>query len=223
MDRITMRLKQRRAGRAGRAGGEAADRTEGGGEKASGTGRAARRGRRPFHERDRGEWGAGAHSHGRGRHGGSRGRGPRTRRGDIRIALLAALGDGPAHGYELIQRLAARTGGRWKPSPGSVYPTLQMMEDGGLVSSAQQGDKKVYAITEAGRAELDTRVSEAGGALPWLDGEAASGHGDLRKAVAQLVMAARQVGVGGDETQAAEAARIIDEARRKLYQLLADA
>ncbi len=171
-----------------------------------------------FHERDRGEWGFGSH----GRHGGPRGRGPRTRRGDIRVALLAALGDGPGHGYELIQRLEARTGGRWKPSPGSVYPTLQMLEEGGFVSSAQQGDKKVYTITEAGQTELQERMSDAGGPPPWLDGDMSGGHGELRKAVAQLAMAARQVGMGGDEAQVAAATTILTDARRKLYQLLAE-
>lgn len=174
--------------------------------------------KKKFHERDRGEWGFGGH----GRHGGPRGRGPRTRRGDIRVALLAALADGPAHGYELIQRLEARTGGRWKPSPGSVYPTLQMLEEGGLATSAQQGDKKVYTITEAGQAELQERMSDAGGPPPWLDGEMAGSHGELRKAVAQLAMAARQVGIGGDEAQVAAATTILTDARRKLYQLLAE-
>ena len=176
-----------------------------------------------FHDRDRGEWGFGdrAGHGGRSRHGGPRGRGSRTRRGDIRIALLAALGDGSGHGYELIQRLEARTGGRWKPSPGSVYPTLQMLEDGGFVSSAQQGDKKVYTITDAGQTELQTRMTEAGGPPPFFDGEGDSGRGDLRKAVAQLVMAARQVGMSDDDAQVAAAAEILADARRKLYQLLA--
>ena len=96
------------------------------------------------HSRDRGEFGFG-------RHGGPPHRGGprRTRRGDIRLALLSGLTDGPAHGYELIQRLSDRSGGRWKPSPGSVYPTLQMLEDAGFASSSQQDDKRVYAITEA--------------------------------------------------------------------------
>jgi DNA-binding PadR family transcriptional regulator len=84
------------------------------------------------------------------------------RRGDTRFALLSALVDGPGHGYELIQRLEDRTGGRWKPSPGSVYPTLQLLEETGLVRSEQRDDKRVYEITEAGQTALAGR--EPGGA-----------------------------------------------------------
>ena len=167
--------------------------------------------------RDRGEFGFGRHS------GGPPHRRPRTRRGDIRLALLAGLVDEPAHGYELIQRLGERTGGRWRPSPGSVYPTLQMLEEAGFVSSSQQGDKKVYSITDAGRAELTAKTADAGGPPPWLDAESAGGHGELRKAIAQLVLAAKQVSMTDDAAQVQAAAAILDEARRKLYQLLADA
>ena len=171
-------------------------------------------------DRDRGEWGFG-------RHGGPPHRGGphprRARRGDIRLALLAGLTDGPAHGYELIQRLSERTGGRWKPSPGSVYPTLQMLEDAGFVSATQQDDKRVYAITEAGTAELQAKTEEAGGPPAWLDAESAGGHDDLRKAVGQLVMAAKQVGMSDNATHIETAATVINDARRKLYQLLAEA
>jgi DNA-binding PadR family transcriptional regulator len=168
--------------------------------------------------RDRGEFGFG-------RHGGPPHRGGprRTRRGDIRLALLSGLTDGPAHGYELIQRLSDRTGGRWKPSPGSVYPTLQMLEEAGFASSSQQDDKRVYSITEAGQAELQAKMAEAGGTPPWMDPESAGGHDDLRKAVGQLMMAAKQVGMTDNQTHIETAAGIINEARRKLYQLLAEA
>ncbi len=170
------------------------------------------------HDRDRGEFGFG-------RHGGPPHRGGprRTRRGDIRLALLSGLTEGPAHGYELIQRLSARTGGRWKPSPGSVYPTLQMLEEAGLVSASQQDDKRVYAITEAGQTELQAKMAEAGGPPPWMDPESAGSHDDLRRAVAQLVMAAKQIGMSDNQTHIDTAAGVINEARRKLYQLLAEA
>lgn len=152
------------------------------------------------------------------------GRGPRgRRRGDIRIALLAALGDGPAHGYELIQRLDERTGGRWKPSPGSVYPTLQMLEEEGLVRGADQDGKRVFTITEAGQAALAERAEQAGGLPPFLDGEGGSAHGDLRRSAMQLMMAAKQVGMAGSDEHLASAKAIVDDARRKLYQLLAEA
>lgn len=136
----------------------------------------------------------------------------------MRFALLAALQDGPAHGYELIQRLEERTGGRWKPSPGSVYPTLQLLEEAGLVTAGQQDDKRVYTISDAGTAALQERLAD--GTPPWMSpGEG----GDLRQAVGQLVMAAKQVGMAGNADHVQQATAIITEARRKLYQLLAEA
>ena len=101
---------------------------------------------------------------GRGRRwGGWRGGGRRMRRGDIRTALLTALEDGPAHGYELISRLEEKSDGMWRPSPGSVYPTLQLFEDEGLVRSEQRDGKRVYELTDAGtgRGDRACRASRA--------------------------------------------------------------
>lgn len=154
--------------------------------------------------------------------GGPGGRGGRTRRGDIRIVLLSALTDGPGHGYELIQRIEQRTDGRWRPSPGSVYPTLQLLEDAEFVTSSQQGDKKVYAITEAGQTELQKLVEQSG-MPPWVaGGEGAGAHGDLRKSMFSLVQAIKQVTVSGTPEQMATVTTTLDEARRKIYQLLAE-
>src|SRR3954471_15574555 len=80
-------------------------------------------------------------------------RGGRMRRGDIRTAILAVLAEEPGHGYEVMQRLEERTEGAWRPSPGSVSPTLQLLEDEGLLRSAEREGKKVYEITEAGQTE----------------------------------------------------------------------
>ena len=171
---------------------------------------------RTRHEKDRGEFGFG---HRGGPHHGGR----RTRRGDIRVALLSGLSDGPAHGYELIQRLSDRTGGRWKPSPGSVYPTLQLLEDAGFVSASQQDTKRVYSITEAGQAELQAKMSTADGTPPWMNAESVGSHDDLRKAVAQLMMAAKQIGMSDNQAQIDATVTVLNDARRKLYQLLADA
>jgi DNA-binding PadR family transcriptional regulator len=150
--------------------------------------------------------------------GGGRGR---MRRGDARYALLSALTEGSGHGYELIQRLEERTGGRWKPSPGSVYPTLQLLEETGLVRSEQRDDKRIYEITEAGQTELANRVEEAGGA-PWMPGADAGPHGKLRQAVMGLMMASKQIGMSGNTELVEKAAEIVYDARRKLYQLLAE-
>ncbi|MCQ0006040.1 PadR family transcriptional regulator [Actinomadura madurae] len=112
------------------------------------------RGRRgdPF-----GGWGPGGPGH-RGRGG----RGRRTRRGNVRAALLALLAERAMHGYEMIQELDARTGGVWRPSPGSVYPTLQMLEDEGLVSSEEEGGKRLFSLTDAGREEASAQTT-----APW--------------------------------------------------------
>ena len=153
---------------------------------------------------------------------GGRGRpGGRTRRGDIRIVLLSALTDGPGHGYELIQRIEQRTDGRWRPSPGSVYPTLQMLEDAEHVTSSQQGDKKVYSITEAGQMELQKLVEQSG-MPPWVADGDPSGHGDFRKAVGGLIQATKQVAMAGTPEQLTAVTAILDEARRKVYKLLAE-
>src|SRR6187549_3195421 len=102
---------------------------------------------------------------GRGRHRGEGrwGGPPRMRRGEIRTVLLGALTDGPGHGYDVMQRLEEKTGGAWRPSPGSVYPTLQLLEDEGLVRSTERDGKRVYEITDAGRAEAQRRAEAAGG------------------------------------------------------------
>ncbi len=146
----------------------------------------------------------------------------RSRRGDIRIALLAALSNGPGHGYELIKRLEERTGGRWRPSPGSVYPTLQLLEDADFVTANQQDDKRVFAITEAGQMEL-ARLVEQSGMPPWADAEGMGAHGELRKAIAQLALASKQITMSGNATHVETAAGILNDARRKLYLLLAEA
>lgn len=180
--------------------------------------------RHPHQERGMGRefgFGPGGPGAGRGRPRPRPG-GPRMRRGDTRLALLGALADGPAHGYELIQRLEERTQGRWKPSPGSVYPTLQLLEEQGFVRGEQCDDKRVYSITEAGQTELATRTEEAGGP-PWMLADDDTGHGGFRHALGQLVMASKQVAMQGDAKLVEQATAVLNDARRKLYALLAEA
>ncbi|MEU1622190.1 PadR family transcriptional regulator [Streptomyces sp. NPDC005722] len=164
-----------------------------------------------------GPWGPGPWHGGRGGRGGPRGR---ARRGDVRASILALLADRPMHGYEMIQEIAERSGGAWKPSPGSVYPTLQLLEDEGLISSASEGGKKLFTLTEAGRTE-----AEAGPDAPWeeagrgIDWEAMN---EIRKAGAGLVDAFRQVWATGTPEQRDKALGVVNEARKKLYLILAD-
>jgi DNA-binding PadR family transcriptional regulator len=140
------------------------------------------------------------------------------RRGDIRILLLGALLAGPAHGYELMSRLEAGSDGAWRPSPGSVYPTLQLLEEQGLIAGRDESGKRVFELTEPGRVEAEAgrdRQAEAGGP------ETSTGP-SLRSAVEQLMLAARQVSVAGDPAQVAAATTIIKDARQHLYRLLAE-
>ena len=146
--------------------------------------------------------------------------GRRARRGDIRWALLLGLLDGPAHGYELIGRLEARTGGMWRPSAGSVYPTLQLLEDEGLIAGRDQDGKRVFELTDEGRAAADEASRRVGPRGPWAEGPDGP-HGELRRAVKALMMATRQVASVGDDRQVAAAADVVKDARQRLYRLLA--
>lgn len=159
-------------------------------------------------------WGGGFGGRGR---GGGRGR---ARRGDVRASILALLKDRPMHGYEMIQEIVERTGGAWKPSPGSVYPTLQMLEDEGLIVSESEGGKKLFTLTEAGRAE-----AEAGPEAPWeeagrgVDWDAVN---EIRQAGFGLMEAFGQVWKTGSAEQRQKAVEVVNEARRKMYLILAD-
>ncbi len=181
------------------------------------------KGRRDRGHGGRGRWNEGAEfgaMRGGPRWGGPRGP-RRARRGDIRAALLQALLDGPAHGYEIIRRLEERSGGLWRPSAGSVYPTLQMLEEQGLLSSHDDAGKRVYALTEEGRTEAEAAPAD-GRSFPWEGDESLTGHRALRSAMAQLFLATKQVQVAGDEQLIDQASAILKEARQKLYHLLAD-
>jgi DNA-binding HxlR family transcriptional regulator len=143
--------------------------------------------------------------------------GGRVPKGNVRGLLLAALLDGPAHGYELMRRLEGQAGGRWRPSPGSVYPLLQVLEDEGLVRGRDSDGRKVYELTERGRP-----LADAGHLRDLAAGPAAgSVHLDLRAEVHRLHAAARQVTTAGDPAQVQEAVEIVRAARQALYRLLA--
>ena len=145
----------------------------------------------------------------------------RMRRGDIRTAVLAILAEDNGHGYEVIQRLEAKSEGAGRPSPGSVYPTLQLLEDEGLVRSTERDGKRVYEITDAGREESASRIEEAGGA-PWDLAGPGKRHGELREGMLTLGLAVRQVAHAGTPQQIERATAIITAARKQLYGLLAE-
>ncbi len=153
-----------------------------------------------------------------GPHSGGRGRRPR---GDVRTAVLQLLAEQPMHGYQLMQAIAERSGGRWTPSPGAIYPTISQLEDEGLVVVTAESGRKLVTLTESGRAHVEER--RAAWADPFAGTDAAGPGADLRGLLVQLHEAARQVGRTGDDAQLAKAAQVLTEARRSLYLLLADA
>ena len=179
-----------------------------------------------------GPWGrpAGRHGHhphrhpeafagepGRGhRRYGGRGRAPR---GDVRTAVLLLLAQEPMHGYQLMQAIAERTGGTWAPSPGAIYPTINQLEDEGLVAITADAGRKLVRLTASGRELLDANRDS------WVDPFAgfdpAAPGTDLRRLMHELHEAARQVGRAGTDAQREAAAKIITDARRDLYLLLA--
>jgi DNA-binding PadR family transcriptional regulator len=146
--------------------------------------------------------------------------GSRAPRGDVRAAVLALLLEKPMHGYQIIAEIGERSGGRWKPSPGSVYPTLQMLTDEGLLTTEESGGRKTYSLTDEGRF-----VAEAEGdkPAPWENSGPRDGGrtGALPKAGIELAQAAAQVGRSGSDAQVQEAVAVLEEARRKLYAILA--
>ncbi|GAA2719104.1 PadR family transcriptional regulator [Cellulomonas aerilata] len=160
----------------------------------------------------------GPHGYGPGRRGG-RG-GPRAR-GDVRAAVLLLLAEQPRHGYELIQEIGERSSGAWTPSPGSVYPTLQALEDEGLVAIERVEGRRVASLTEQGAAY----VEEQRGALgePWTTpGRDHTAALALRRQIRALMEAVGQVAKVGTPAQNAAASDVLDRARRDLYRVLAD-
>jgi DNA-binding PadR family transcriptional regulator len=149
-------------------------------------------------------------------------RGPRVKRGDVRAAALALLADEPRNGYQIIQEIGERSGGLWRASPGSVYPALQQLEDEGLIQAeTPEGGRRRYALTEEGRVYVAAHPEEI--RAPW-DVVARSVSDDaieLRSLFGQVAMAAMQVVRVGTDTQVAQAHKILTDARRSLYRILA--
>ncbi|MEV0647025.1 PadR family transcriptional regulator [Phytomonospora sp. NPDC050363] len=161
-----------------------------------------------------GPWGFGP-QHGR------RGR-PRMRRGDVRSAVLSLLVEQPRNGYQLIQELGNRSGGMWRPSPGSIYPALQQMEDEGLVRAVDVDGKRTFELTEEGRGYAEANPERLRD--PWetlqssVDDEAV----EYQRLMGQVVTAAQQVAAAGGPGQLDKARALLGETRRGLYRILAE-
>jgi DNA-binding PadR family transcriptional regulator len=158
-------------------------------------------------------------------------RGPRARRGDVRVAILAVLADGPLNGYQVIQEIADRTRGAWRPSPGSVYPTISQLEDEGLVEGDDDRGRRTLRLSDSGREYLDQHEDEVAGVwAPFAEGSP-HGHDDgdvdldfasLKPEVGRVMNAVWQIITTGTDGQRRAAVGVLVGARRALYQILAD-
>jgi DNA-binding PadR family transcriptional regulator len=158
-------------------------------------------------------------------------RGPKVRRGDVRAAILDVLagvrdGDGePVNGYQVIQQITERSGGAWRPSPGSVYPTIQQLEDEGLVEVDDERGRRSLRLSAAGEAYVAAQAGEL--AAVWAPFESrrrehATESAGLKPEIGQVMSAVWQIVTQGSEQQRRDAVEILVETRRKLYGVLAD-
>jgi DNA-binding PadR family transcriptional regulator len=148
---------------------------------------------------------------------------PKVKRGDVRAAALSLLAEGPRNGYQIIQEIAERSGGVWRPSPGSVYPALQQLEDEGLIRAEQTGGRKLFRLTEEGEAYVEGHADKL--AAPWetiaeaVDDQAVELHSLLN----QLHMAVATVTQAANAEQATEVRKVLANTRRAIYAILAEA
>lgn len=160
--------------------------------------------------------GFGPHHRGRGGR-----RGGRAGRGDVRAAVLLLLKEGPQHGYQLIKEIAERSEGRWRPSPGAIYPALSLLQDEGLVELSSEGGRRLASLTDAGRAYVEEHAEELGD--PWADAVERDPGPDagLRDATMTALGAVQQVARTGTQAQVAAAITLLEATRRELYLILA--
>lgn len=157
-----------------------------------------------------------AHSRGGGRH--------RARRGAVRIAILTLLGERPMHGYEIITELETRSEGRWRPSPGAVYPALEKMEAHGAIVSTDIDGKNQFELTDRGRQLLaEIKSAEGDDAVPPWNQSGTGGRGDMRRLMSELGGQIRQIARFGTTEQRDAATAVLDDTKRKLYEILATA
>ena len=141
--------------------------------------------------------------------------GGRARRGDIKFLILEVLAEGPRHGYDIISELDAKSSGRYRPSPGSVYPTLTMLEEGGYITGNTADGKRIFTITDLGRELLAKKPATA----PFEDADESV---DLRGSAMKLGAAVMQVGRASDTATKEKVRDILDGARREIYKILAE-
>jgi len=154
--------------------------------------------------------------------GGPRGRWRKARRGDIRTAALLLLAEEPRNGYQIMQEVQERSGGAWAPSPGSTYPALSQLEDEGLIRSQESDGRKLFVLTDDGRAYLAERGDEA--PAPWeqMSGQPGSEAHELGRLMREVASAFVAVMSTGSEAQMGEARKVLADTRRALYRILGE-
>jgi len=145
----------------------------------------------------------------------------RANRGDVRSAILSLLADGPSNGYGLIRAIEEKTGGGWRPSPGSVYPTLQQLVDEELISPTGDGRRTDYELTDAGRAHVAEHADDLKKAWESTPGRSDS-DAAMHESVGKLMGVIHQYRFSATDAQRTAAIDKLDEARRALYLILAD-
>jgi len=149
-------------------------------------------------------------------------RGPRAKRGDVRAAALALLAEEPMNGYQIIGEISERSEGVWRPSPGSVYPALQQLEDEALIrAEAGDGGRRAYVLTDEGREYVAAHPDEV--RAPWdiVAGTVGGAAIEMRSLIGQVAMAAFQVVSAGTDAQVDQARQVLADARKSLYRVLA--
>ncbi len=154
--------------------------------------------------------------------GGPRGRGRKARRGDIRTAALLLLAEEPRNGYQIMQEVEERSDGVWRPSPGSVYPALQQLEDEGLIRSEETDGRKLFVLTDDGKKVVDERGEDKHAPWEQMSGEVSDGAFELGRLMKELAYAFAQIMRTGSEAQVGKARDVLAATRRDLYRILAD-
>jgi DNA-binding PadR family transcriptional regulator len=145
----------------------------------------------------------------------------KARRGDVRAAILSVLSESSMNGYQIIQQIAERTGGSWKPSPGSIYPTLQQLEDEGLVQAESADGKRTYSLSEEGRSYVADHAEEV--SAPWQSVADPDGSGDaLKPVIGQIAAAIWQIAAVGTPEQQARAKTALQQLRKTLHTILGE-
>jgi DNA-binding PadR family transcriptional regulator len=148
--------------------------------------------------------------------------GPKAGRGDVRAAILALLREGPRNGYQIMSEIEERSGGAWRPSPGAVYPALQQLADEGLIEAEESAGRRAFSLTDEGRRYLEENPDMARAAWESMAQDEPDEVPGLFVQAARLGGTIVQVAHAGTPEQVHAAEELLEQTRRKMYQILAE-